>query len=64
MRILYIAGFFAPVLTRIQNDAGVYLDKKFVVWIPQRKEKNNQLDINRLKSDLHSLQETRARRFI
>jgi len=64
MRILYIAGFFAPVLTRIQNDAGVYLDKKSVVWIPQRKEKNNQLDINRLKSDLHSLQETRARRFI
>lgn len=52
MRILYIAGFFAPVLEKIQCDAKEYLDEKSVIWIPQRADKKGQLDINHLKSDL------------
>jgi hypothetical protein len=52
MRILYIAGFFAPILAEIQKGAGACLDERSVVWIPQRRDKDNQLDLSRLKSDL------------
>jgi hypothetical protein len=47
---MYIAGFFAPVLTDIQDKAGPYLTERSVVWIPQRGDR--QLDINKLKADL------------
>jgi len=52
MRILYIAGFFAPVLTEIQKGAESYLNERSVVWIQQRRDKKNQLDLNQLRADL------------
>lgn len=47
---MYIAGFFAPVLTEIQDKAAAYLSERSVVWIQQRSDR--QLDINQLKADL------------
>jgi hypothetical protein len=50
MKIMYIAGFFAPILNEIQGKAGAYLDERSLVWIQQRQDR--QLDINQLKADL------------
>lgn len=52
MKIFYIAGFLAPTQDDIQRSAKSYLDEGSVVWIPQRKDKNNQFDLNLLKSDI------------
>ncbi len=50
MKIMYIAGFFAPILNEIQDKAGSHLDERSVIWIPQRSDR--QLDLNQLKADL------------
>src|ERR1039458_4521253 len=50
MKIAYIAGFFAPVLKEIQDKAASFLSERSVVWIPQRNDR--QVDINQLKADL------------
>ncbi len=47
---MYIAGFFAPILSEIQDKAGAYLSDRSTVWIHQRNDR--QLDINQLKADL------------
>ncbi|PYV14542.1 MAG: hypothetical protein DMG21_17840 [Acidobacteria bacterium] len=48
MRIVFVAGFFAPVLTALEASAKGHLDDRSVVWIPQRS--NGDLNINVFKA--------------
>lgn len=50
MKIVYIAGFFAPVQAAVQAGAAALVEERSVVWIRQRPD--GQPDINMLKADL------------
>ena len=50
MRIVYVAGFFTPVLQDLQANVRHYLKSRAVVWIPQFSQ--GDLDLRRFKADL------------
>ena len=49
MRIVYVAGFFAPVLGELKRRTKGHIDNRSVVWIPQRS--NGDLDLTRFKEN-------------
>lgn len=51
MRIVFLAGFFSPVWTQIKLLRKQETDNRSVIWIPQLK--SNNININQFKADFH-----------
>lgn len=58
MKIAYVAGFFAPVLTKLRASAKTHLEDRSLVWIPQHS--NGDLNLNRFKGDFFGVVERGA----
>ncbi len=51
MRIMFVAGFFSPVLDQLKAQKGHEFEERSVIWIPQYA--NRQINLTQFKSDFN-----------